>query len=176
MSEPENQGTPPTAETEAAPEPFKKRDEKGLTLGMRLMLRAAVEQQRILRSASLLRSDTSLANILAQETMMDVLDDLLFFATQMGEKLGDVSVVKAHLAVHEEDDEKQLIEIREANHRKKQEEYAKRSGAGGLLSALVAARAASGSPGACDVCGRPLCADCGHCHHHDGDKKPEPLN
>lgn len=171
MSEPENQEQqPPEAETTE----FKKRDEKGLTLGSRLMLRAMMEHQRIFRAASLLRSDTSLANVLTQETMMDVVDDLLFFARQVGEKIGNVPDVKAYLLAHEEEDTETLRSLREDDNKKMQEEYAKRtvSMGTGVLGALVAsARATSAT---CDVCGQPKCPGCGGCHHDH--KKAEPLN
>lgn len=174
MTEPENQEQQPSTEAETT-ESFKKRDEKGLTLGSRLMLRAMMEHQRILRSASLLRSDTSLTNVLTQETMMDVIDDLLFFARQVGEKAGTVSEVKAYLLAHEEEDTETLRALREEDNRKLHEEYAKRAvGAGTGILGVLAASARQSPSAACDVCGEPKCPSCGGCHHDH--KKSEPLN
>lgn len=154
-----------TPEQERREDAIKKRDKKKLTLGNRLLLRVVLEHRRIYDAASGMHRDASLEIIVTQETMIDLLQDLVFFGNLVAEKVGSAREVQQYLFDHEEEDLKTLRQLREDIYTTQKREFARQ-----VLTGSAIAQSA-----VCDTCGKPLCAGCGQCHDaaDHGKTKPE---
>lgn len=180
MSDPTNQDDTSTNETnsteatatETSPSdaPVEKksaRDEKGLTLGGRTMLRIYLEFGRISTAAARLGERIPLEEILVQRTMMVEVLDLLMLASGMGQKLGSVEDVRRYLEQHRDEDDKSMSELRKGLHEKHGAKLAP------LLGQVVDQMLARGDP--CEVCGQKKCVSCHECHAC-AERKGSPLN
>jgi hypothetical protein len=154
-----------TTEKMSSEEPLRVRDEKGLTLGSRLVLRLMIEYNRVMDAAHAVNGDTSMHNVFVQETMIDIIADVIFYGSCIGERLGSVSEVKAYNARHEDEDTEMLDKLREELRAKVREQA--RQNQTSFLKAVTESIEKK-----CGVCGAVLCNQCGACHHDHG----KPLN
>jgi hypothetical protein len=149
------------APTEDKPDAAKVRDEKGLTVGNRLLLRAVLEERRIVMAAGRMSGDTSLYNSLTQDTLVDCLDDLLFYARLMGKRLGHPDELAEHLRKSEKADLAELRRMRDEIQETRQVERAEFMMGVAPLGTFTGGSAQQAN---CDVCGKPTCPSCGGCH------------
>lgn len=155
--EDEDKIDPPAAAAAEKPDATRVRDEKGLTVGNRLLLRAVLEERRIVMAAGRMGGDTSFYNSLEQDTLVDLLDDLMFYARLMGERLGAPDELIEHLRKSEKADLEELRRLRDETHDKINQT---RDELTQMRDRLISGM----RPATCDLCGKPMCPSCGSCH------------
>jgi hypothetical protein len=146
----------------------KGRDEKGLTLGHRSMLRLLVVFNQTGTAAAKVDDTTDIGYLLGTPLVASAVQDLLVFATALGEKIGSPEKIAAYLNMHAAEDNA-FFEKQRADH------YAAAKAAkhAELLDDLKAVL--DGPP--CDECEQPTCNVCKGCHSCDSgeeEKTPAP--
>lgn len=146
--------------------PKKVRDEQGLTMGHRSMLRLLVVFNQTGQAAAKIDDSTDIGYILGTPMVASAIQDILVFATALGEKIGQPEKIAAYLNNHALEDnaffEKQRAEHYAAMQAAKHAEMLKE------MKAVL-----DGPP--CDECENPTCNICKSCHvcsdDDDADKK-----
>lgn len=157
--------------TEVATEPLDRpgRDELGLTLSTRQILRIMMEYGRIAIAAGKTGQSTHLAEIAANPTMTLEILNLLVLAHGVGRKIGKPTDVTSYLRRHEDED----LETLETLKREFAGEYKNKTTAVDLIESLLKMKLDGGGP--CEVCGETKCQSCGQCHDC-AKRKDHPLN
>jgi len=151
--------------TEEAKMPKTGRDEKGLTMGHRAMLRLLMVYNQVGSAASKIGDCTDIGYLLGTPMVASAVQDLLVFSTEVAKKIGTPEELAAYLNDHASEDnaffEKQRKTHYDANKRSVAEK----------LHDLV-----DGPP--CEVCGETTCKVCDSCHScgtHDSQPPPPAL-
>ena len=128
------------------------KDEKGLTLSGRTILRIMIEFNKVL-SASRQIGDNKGFELIQTPTVLLELKSLLWIAQEMAKRIGDVQTVETYLKAHFDEDRKVVREgLRESGKE--------------LVDELLAM---AGIP-KCQTCGHLVCPICNVCHNCDRDK------
>lgn len=131
------------------------RDEKGLTISGRTMLRILVEFSKTLAASRKLGEDKGL-ELLQNPAILLEIRSLLWIASQMASRIGGSKEVESYLSAHAEEDEKTVLDGMTETGRE-------------LLEDLLA----QGGIPKCASCGHLVCPICRECHdcsknrHHD---------
>lgn len=145
-----------------------KRDEKGLTLSGRALIRLVTEFVRVERAYNKLSTETSLSEIISQPTVAVRVGDLLILAREMAERIGSEEEIAAYLREHEAEDD---AWFREQSEQKQTQTVEQQKHA--LLNEIEKALM-NGPP--CAACGKPTCVACDQCHHCAVQRRKEQAN
>lgn len=132
------------------------RDEKGLTLSSRTMLRLLVQFTKLLAASNKL-GDPGGYELLQSPLAVVELRSLLWIATEMGKRIGSISEVEAYLATHAQEDEKVINEGLIQSNRSILEEVLENS-----------------DLQKCEKCGSPRCLTCQECHNCESELDSAP--
>jgi hypothetical protein len=122
------------------------RDEKGLTISGRTMLRLLTEFGKVL-AASRKLGDKSGYELLQTPTITLEIRSLLWIAMQMAKRIGSNEEVEAYLKKHSEADEKVIFD-----------------GMSETGKAILEEAMAHGGVPKCTSCGKVVCPICKECH------------
>ena len=128
------------------------RDEKGLTLSGRTILRLLLQFSKLLAASNKLGGKAGY-ELLQSPLVLVELRSLLWIATEMGKRIGSIAEVEAYLNGHNETDETTLIEGMKQSGRELLEEVLEHSGLP-----------------KCTSCGKLMCPICRECHECSTDK------
>jgi len=135
--------------------PKKPRDEQGLTMGHRAMLRLLVVFNQTGQAAAKLDDTTDLGYLLGTPLVASAVQDLLVFATALADKIGTPEVIAAYLNLHAAEDNAFFVKQRD-------EHYAARKAEKHQELMAEFHEMMKGPP--CDDCKAPTCRGCGQCH------------
>jgi len=127
-------------------QPQSGRDEKGLTLSGRVILRILMEFGKTVAAAKQLGDDRDY-ELLQTPTVLLEIRSLLWIATEMAKRIGSLDAVDAYLQLHSEEDEKAI-----------------REGMAQTGRALMEEVLSQGGIPKCEKCGRIVCPICRECH------------
>lgn len=123
------------------------RDEKGLTLSGRTMLRLLSEFGRLL-SASMKIGNKPGYEVLQTPTIISEIRTLLWMASEIAKRVGPQEELEAYLAKHAKADEKVVLE-----------------GMSKAGTAFFEEALAYGGVSKCTICGKLMCPICQCCHN-----------
>lgn len=155
------------------PETMKLRDEHGLTLSGRLILRITSNFQRYVGAVDNPGKE-AIVEFFKQPIVHSDMLDLLFIGTRMAERIGSIYDVTKYLTGHEEQDDKTIETMHEAQDKKLQQKDsdATEHGNHDPLAAFLIKRVED--VGNCQRCGGRNCISCGDCHRCQGQvQKPQ---
>lgn len=128
------------------------RDEKGLTLSGRTMLRILMEFGKALTASRKLGEDKGFELFQNPSILLEV-RSLLWLAAEMAKRIGSVKDVEAYLSAHADEDEKTVLD-----------------GMKNMGLALVEEILTQGGIPKCTRCGQMVCPICRECHDCDKSK------
>lgn len=144
------------------------RDEKGLTLSGRALLRLFVEFKRTERFLNRMNVDTNIPEMISESAVAVRVADLLVLAKEMSKRIGSDEEMETYLRSREDEDDdwfrKNTAEERKQVTKKQQH----------ALVAEIEEALLSGPP--CAVCHKPKCVACDECHHCANKKRREKAN
>lgn len=136
---------------------MKPRDDKGLTLGSRTMLRLYLEFTRTERAMNRTGDrPEGMGDVVRNPNVVAAIGDLLVVASEMGKKIGTEREVAAYLLEHEEEDNQWF------NDNAPDEPEPP-------FVTHIKEMLMSGAP--CPKCGEPTCRACKECHQCDKPKE-----
>lgn len=137
------------------------RDEKGLTISGRTMLRLLMEFGNVL-AASRKLGEKAGYELLQTPTILLEIRSILWIATQMAKRVGSREEIEAYLSKHSEADEKAMFD-----------------GMAEAGKAMLEEVLAHGGIPKCTSCGQIVCPICKECHsctkNQDHDLVPNPF-
>ena len=122
------------------------RDEKGLTISGRTMLRILIEFGKTVAAAKQLGDDRNYELLQTPAVLLEI-RSLLWVASEMAKRIGNLDTVDAYLKAHSEEDEKSI-----------------RDGMAQTGRALMEEMLAQGGIPKCEKCDRIVCPICRECH------------
>jgi hypothetical protein len=142
-----------------------KRDEKGLTLGHRVLLRIVVEFNRALNATMRIGDPPNLREVMDNPIILDRVFQAVTFGLMLGKKLGTFKEVEEYLRKYDDEDSQFLREEQSSTIQSMLETTATNLAHDILMQGTD-----------CETCGEKTCLSCKTCHSCEQKKEVQNLN